>query len=143
MIALLDTSVIVAGIIQSHREHERSRRWLGRGRTEGAQVWCSQHALAETFSILARAPWPVKISAIEAQTVVNANIREDRIVRLGPEDYRECMDWCTRVQAGAGAIYDLLHLQAAKLCGATQIVTLNQREFVQLWEGDPAMIIEP
>ena len=42
-----------------------------------------------------------------------------------------------------GAVYDLLHILAARKCGAKQLVTLNAKEFARFSQDAGPEVIEP
>ena len=54
---------------------------------------------------------------------------EDVFLDLTLSDYRQAMQRSQDAGARGGAVYDMLHLQAARRCRANRILTINLRHF--------------
>lgn len=97
----LDTSVAIALLVQTHRDHAAVVRWWG-GRT----VVLSGHALAETYSVLTRLPGDLRVSPPDAARLLGERfgppflLGSDRAARL-PEVLSE-------LGIAGGAVYDAL-----------------------------------
>ena len=99
------------------------------------------HALADTFSVLTggRKGW-----RFNAQSVV-ALMEEDLLPYVSPQtltgkDFINAMRAAHHRGVGGGAIYDWLHLAAARQARAEVFLTLNLRDFQALARpGDPAI----
>lgn len=52
MKALVDTSVLVAGMIAQHEFHERALPWIKKAEDPGCELCISSHTLAELYSSL-------------------------------------------------------------------------------------------
>jgi predicted nucleic acid-binding protein len=90
----------------------------------------STHTIAETFATLTSGRLEVQLSPAEAAQVIDANvIRRLRILNLGLSDYQEAMRNSQTVGARGGAIFDMLHLQAARRAAANRILTIKVRHF--------------
>ncbi len=101
----------------------------------------STHAIAETFATLTSGRLEVQLTPDEATEVIDANIiRRLQIVDLGLSDYQQAMRNSQTVGARGGAIFDMLHLQAARRKGAKRILTINVRHF-QVFAPDLKSII--
>jgi predicted nucleic acid-binding protein len=90
----------------------------------------STHALAETFATLTSGRVDVQLSPNDALKIIEANvIRRLEIIDLSLSDYRRAMQSSQSAGARGGAIFDMLHLQAARRRRATRILTINLRHF--------------
>jgi predicted nucleic acid-binding protein len=95
-----------------------------------ADGFTSTHAIAETFATLTSGRLEVQLTPDEATEVIDANvIRRLQIVDLGLSDYQQAMRNSQTVGARGGAIFDMLHLQAARRGAAKRILTINVRHF--------------
>jgi len=101
----------------------------------------SPHAIAESFATLTSGRLEVQLTPNEATQIIDANvIRRLQIVDLELSDYQQAMRNSQSVGARAGAIFDLLHLQAARRGSAKRIFTMNVRHF-QIFAPDLKSII--
>jgi predicted nucleic acid-binding protein len=106
-----------------------------------ADGFTSTHAIAETFATLTSGRLEVQLTPDEATEVINANvIRRLQVVELGLSDYQQAMRNSQTVGARGGAIFDMLHLQAARRGAAKRILTINVRHF-QIFAPDLKNII--
>jgi predicted nucleic acid-binding protein len=95
-----------------------------------AGAFTSTHALAETFATLTSGRLEIQLTPAEATEVIDANIIQRlQIVSLASGDYQQAMRSSQLVGARGGAIFDMLHLQAARRGAATHILTINVRHF--------------
>ncbi len=110
------------------------------GSTDG---FTSAHAIAETFATLTSGRLEVQLTPAEAAQVIDSNvIRRLKIIELRLSDYQQAMQDSQRVGARGGAIFDMLHLQAARRASATRILTINVRHF-QVFAPDLKSAISP
>ena len=56
MKVLLDTSVLVAAMIEAHPAHERALSWLQRAKGKEITAAVACHTLAELYAVLTRLP---------------------------------------------------------------------------------------
>jgi len=88
------------------------------------------HALAETFATLTSGRLDIQLSPNDALRMIEANIcGRLEVIDLTLADYRQAMRNSQGAGARGGAIFDMLHLQAARRCKATHILTINVRHF--------------
>lgn len=132
MIAVLDSTVLIAALAARHPLHAPCRRWLIAASTPGAYR-CTTHALAETFRVLVALPVAPRHDAAAIRQAIRTNL----IPRLDPialttNDYDRAMDAVCASPLGPGAIYDALHLVAADRIQATALITSNHRHFAAL-----------
>ena len=125
-VTYFDSSALVAAIVEEEEHHEAALRELA----EVSEGVTSTHALAETFATLTSGRVDIQISPNEALEILEANVlRRLKVMDLTLTDYRRAMQNSQSAGARGGAIYDMLHLQAARRCGATRILTINVRHF--------------
>ncbi len=132
MIAM-DTSVLVASLVESHRFHTRSlkvfQEFTG-GRTKG--LVCA-HSLAELYSVLTNYPSQPRISPQAAESLVAENLFSSfKIISLNPQDYRKAIRRMRDRELKGGVIYDALILQAALKKKAKILYTWNSSDFSRL-----------
>ena len=121
-----DSSALVAAMVEEEEHHQAALRALAEA-SDGAT---SNHALAETFATLTSGRLDVQLSPDDALKMIEANVcRRLEIINLDLPDYRRAMQRSQAAGARGGAIFDMLHLQAARRCKATRILTINLRHF--------------
>jgi len=135
VLAVLDTTVIVAGVLASHPHHAPCRQHLQAAAATPGTYRCSTHAIAEAFRVLVALPLAPRIDAAGARLVLRTTI----IPRLDPialtmKDYDAALDLVCASGLGSGAVYDALHLLAADRAGAKWLVTANGKHFNRLAE---------
>lgn len=90
----------------------------------------STHALAETFATLTSGRLDIQLAPNDALRMIDANVaRRLQVVELSLADYRQAMESSQAAGARGGAIFDMLHLQAARRGKASRILTINVRHF--------------
>jgi predicted nucleic acid-binding protein len=113
-------------MVEEEEHHDAALKALA-GTADG---FTSTHAIAETFATLTSGRLEVQLTPDEATEVIDANIiRRLQVVDLGLGDYQQAMRNSQTVGARGGAIFDMLHLQAARRKGAKHILTINVRHF--------------
>jgi predicted nucleic acid-binding protein len=109
-------------MVEEEEHHGAALRALA----SSADGFTSTHAVAETFATLTSGRLEVQPTPAEATQVIDANvIRRLQVVDLGLSDYQQAMRNSQMVGARGGAIFDMLHLQAARRGAAKRILTLN------------------
>ncbi len=130
MKAFLDTSVIVAGLVEAHPHFARAfplLRDVAGGSSEG---WLCAHSVAETFAALTMLPVRPRIHPADARRLVEENLeRRFQIVELGTDDYRWAVDRIASLGLAGGVIYDALILRAALRADCERIYTFNLEHF--------------
>jgi predicted nucleic acid-binding protein len=136
MSLLLDTSVIIASLDGDEPAHPACDRLLAQG---SHSVYA--HALAETFSILSGGRQTRRLRpALVAQLIEESVLPFVQLVHLTGKETMTAIADCERRGVRGGAVYDLLHLAAARKAGAQALVTLDLRDFQALAKpGDPVI----
>ena len=133
---LLDTSVLVAGLLESHTQHNWCLSWLERlHRREIEGVVCS-HSLLELYSVLTRLPIRPRLLPHQVrQLVEHSLIGKVEVVGLSAEDYWQLLSWLADQRIVGGRVYDALIAQAGQQAQVEAIITLNPRHFEGLAKG--------
>lgn len=136
MSLLLDSSVVVASLDANDPRHVACDRLLSAG---GHRLYA--HAVAETFAILTGGRLAQRLApALAAGVIADSVLPFVSLVHLTGKEALAALADAERRGARGGAIYDLLHLWAARKAGAEAIVTLDLRDFQALARpGDPAI----
>lgn len=125
-----DTSVIVARTLPSHFHHANAVELFRSLRGQRWNPVISSHGLAEIYSVLTRLPMPQRISAAEASHLIHENILSQFEVQpLGKADYAEIVRSCSAQGWTGGAIYDAVHIHAARKAKCARIYTFNLSDF--------------
>ena len=139
-----DTSVLVAAVLSTHRDHARAVVWLSTVSTGALEGVVSVHALGELWSVLTKLPVSPPISPTMARETVNDVLTRFEAEPLTLQIYREALDRCTTKGLRSGAIFDALHLATAEAAGAAALLTFNERDFVRLSvTGSPPIVVPP
>lgn len=127
---LLDTSVLVAAMVEAHPAHERGKAWFNQVTSGTDKGLVAAHSLAELYSILTTLPVTPPISASDAKQLIQKNVAEKlEIVSLSSEDYLQVVDQLAELGIVGGATYDALILRAAENAKVDRVVTLNEKDF--------------
>ena len=134
MSALLDSSVLIAALAPDEDSHAESLALL----TQVGNVVYA-HAFLETFSTLTGGKLGVKVDAdLAAQLLRETVLPRVGVVELGIEEVLGALRLARRHGVRGGAVYDFMHLVAARKGGAALIYTLNMADFQPLHrDGDP------
>ncbi len=99
------------------------------------------HGLAETFNTLTGGRLPFRLAASVAASV----IEEDYLpcfglIQLTPAEMLRALRECEARGVRGGAVFDYLHLAAARKARADKLYTLNLSNFMAFHRpGDPAI----
>ncbi len=138
MRCLLDTSVVLASLDADEPHHAACDRLLAEG-----QHPLYAPALAETFSILTgSAARRRRLAPSQAAQLLSASVLPFvELVHLTGRETMAAIADAERRGARGGAIYDLLHLVAARKAGVDALMTLDERDFAALArKGDPRIL---
>jgi predicted nucleic acid-binding protein len=134
MRVLLDTSVLVAGMVEAHPMHKNALPWL-QGVKDGTHAgFVSAHSIAELYSILTTLPVQPHIPPDVARRLIHQNvIASCDVVPLSDKDYAVVIDHLGELGIVGGATYDALILYAAIKAGVDRVVTLNEKDFRKVY----------
>jgi predicted nucleic acid-binding protein len=131
---LLDTSILVAAIVEAHPAHAQGLIWFKRATSAADKGYVSAHSLAETYSILTTLPVQPRISPGEARRLIQHNIiQKFEVVTLSSQDYADVIDILAEIGITGGATYDALILRAAANADVDMVVTLNEKDFRRVY----------
>lgn len=113
----LDSSVIIAALVDSQPHHEECAEALAAG------GMTSSHALAEAYSILSGR---LRLNAQTVSDVLLHNTKKLKIVDLTWTEYSRLLAESPKQGIRGGAIFDALHVAAARKASAKRLLTLDQ-----------------
>ena len=144
MKVLLDTSVLVAALVEPHPEHLRALPWFAKGKSRTTELVISSHSIAELYAVLSTLPVSPRISPGLAWRLIHESV-EPRvsIVPLSSSDYLATVKYMSDMGLSGGAVYDALIVKAAQKCGADRIVTFNMNDFKRVWPEGADRIVGP
>lgn len=144
MKVLLDTSVLVAGTLKLHADHQRARPWLLKAKKGEVEAIVAAHALAEAYAVLTRLPRPLRVSPAMAGQLIEHNVLNFiEVIALTSADYRDLIQHLARVGIAGGATYDAVIACVAAQAQVDHIVTFNARDFRRVYPALAASIIVP
>ncbi|MEO1145234.1 MAG: PIN domain-containing protein [Cyanobacteria bacterium J06638_22] len=132
MKVLFDTTVLVAGTLTQHPNHEPCFVELQRVFSGQHQGYLSTHSLAETYSVLTRLPIQPRISPANAESIIQRLLQYLEPVALTSKNYQAAIAQMTTLNLAGGAIFDALIAQAALNISAIRLLTLNPNHFTRL-----------
>jgi predicted nucleic acid-binding protein len=126
----LDTSVLVAALVEDHPHNVQAAALLLAAQDGTAQTLISAHSLAEVYAVLTRTPFSPRIYPVEAWQLLEESILAHmQVVALNPAEYRQVVHVCSKNGWIGGAVYDALHIHTAQAAGCERLYTFNLREF--------------
>lgn len=134
----LDSSVLVGALSEQEPLHEGCQRLLA-----GKSLVAWTHVIAETFSAMTggRQSWRASPSAT-SQLIDKMIMPRLSFTDLNADEISHALHQAQAVGVRGGAVYDYLHLVAARKAGAKQFYTLNQRHFAAVAQpGDPQILL--
>lgn len=137
MIVAADSSVLIASLLTQDPHHKASVRVL-----EEYHPFVHRHALAETFSILTGGRLSFRMSPDQtAQLILESVLPWVRTTDLDDVELVEAMSIFQDRGVRGGAIYDFLHLRAARKIDATRLYTKDVNDFQSFHRaGDPEIV---
>jgi predicted nucleic acid-binding protein len=133
MKVFLDTSVLVASVVQKHESHVRAYAVLDRVQSGKDEGFVSAHSLAEMYSVLTKLPQPFRHTPEQALLSIEENIiRHFKITALTGSDYTVLIREAALLGIQGGTVYDALLLKCAAKTGAEKVFTFNLKHFQSL-----------
>ena len=134
MKVLLDTSVLVAAMVEAHPVHEKSLHWLQRIKKGSDSGLVSAHSVAELYAI----------SPTVAYDLIQRNVFDlCEVLPLSAEDYSAVTKHLSEEGITGGVTYDAVILYAAIKGKADRVVTLNEGDFRRLYPQMAEKIVSP
>lgn len=115
----VDTSVALALLVASHRQHAAARAW-----SEGREVALSGHAAAETFSVMTRLPGDARFKPEDAALLMSSRFAPCLVP--DPPTLRNLPNILAPLGIAGGAVYDALVGLAAR-DNSVQLATRDAR----------------
>lgn len=144
MKVLLDTSVLVAAMVESHPDHARAFSWLRQAKQGRIDLLVSTHTLAELYAVLTTLPVQPRLSPDTARRLIREDVESVAdIVDLCSADYRQVLDDMSALGVSGGVVYDALAARAARKANADRLVTLNVADFRRVWPDAGEIIQAP
>jgi predicted nucleic acid-binding protein len=130
MKVFFDTSVLVASVISQHQSHVKAYAALDRVQTGKDEGVVAAHSLAEMYSILTKAPPPLRHAPEQALLSIEENVlKYFKVIALSASDYRELIREAAILGIQGGTIYDAILIKCAGNTESSQILTLNLKHF--------------
>jgi len=144
MRVLLDTSVLVAAMVESHPSHSMALPWLQRAKNREIEGAVAAHSLAELYAVLTSLPVQPRISPGSAWRLIRENILSDFvIVALSKADYRTVLQSLSENQISGGATYDALIAHASVKAKVDRLITLNPDDFRRVRSEIASRVFSP
>ena len=141
---LADTSLLVAGMVESHPAHIRALPWLQRAKSGEVDLLICSHSLAELYAVLTTLPVRPRIGADLARRLIRDNVESCcRIVSLSGRDYQSVLNRQSSLGLIGGTMYDALIAHAAQKAGVENLLSLNEAHFRRVWPEGGARIAAP
>jgi predicted nucleic acid-binding protein len=126
----LDTNIVVADAVEAHEDHTRAVSLIQEAQRRRWTLFISAHGLAESYAVLTGTPFSHSVSPAEAWLILQENVFQlFEIQSLSRTDYTEVIRNCAAQGWSGGAIFDALHLQAARKANCTRIYTFAVQDF--------------
>jgi predicted nucleic acid-binding protein len=143
MKVLMDTSVLVAGMLSDHVHHAHAQPWLHRAKAGAFEALVSGHSLAEVYSVLTRLPRTPRITPGEAGKLIQSNLASHTVVTLSDKDYVKLIEDLADAGLAGGVVYDAVIARAAELANVDHLLTLNVSHFQRIWPAGVSRIVSP
>jgi len=133
----IDTSVLIAAFLDSDRHHQPCfELW----QKEGLAIY--SHGLTESFSTFTGGRIEPRVPAsIVAKLLDKEVLPKVMVLTLPPKAMTAAFAEAERRGVRGGAVFDLLHLMAARYAGLERFYTLDSRDFAAFHRpGDPEIL---
>jgi len=141
---LIDTSVIIAALVESHPMHQRAFPWLKKAKEHHFELIIASHTIAELYAVLSTLPIKPRISPAAAWRLVHENIEAiGKIVSLTAAEYSSVIKKIFERGLVGGITYDALIAKVAEKSKVEQLLTLNSDHFKRVWPDGEKIIVSP
>lgn len=132
-LAALDASVIVAGLLSWHEQHEVATAELVALLERPRKIVLPVHSLVEAYAVMTRLPPPHRLGPEDALDLLEGSLRSRSIlVGLDGEEGWDLIGELGRHSVAGGTSYDGLIVACARKGGAKRILTFNRKHFERL-----------
>ena len=125
----IDTTVVVAGLLSWHENHELARKALERSLAAERLVWPAP-TLIEAYAVMTRLPSPHRLSPADAAALLRDTFAGVATVTLDGDEVWQLIHILETNQVTGGRSYDGHILACARKAGAHKMLTLNERDFL-------------
>ena len=130
MRVLLDTSILVAALVEAHGRHAQAFAWLQRSRAADPRFLIATHSVAETYAALSSLPISPRVTPASAWALLEHSVLPFvQTVDLTVADVHQVVERLSREGLAGDVVYDALIAAAALEARADCIVTLNPADF--------------
>ena len=144
MKVLLDTSILVAALVEAHPAHSRAFMWLRKARRKEFELIIACHTLAELYAVLTSLPVSPRIAPATARRLIKDSVLPwAKVISLSASEYEATINDLAELGIAGGAVYDGLIARAASKGGAEKLVTLNAEDFKRVAPQMANEIVEP
>lgn len=144
MSVLLDTTVLVAALVEAHPRHAQAFPWLQKIRSGAVKAMISTHSMAETYAVLTTLPISPRIAPSAAWALLEHSVMPYvEAVDLSASEVRQAIHQMSRQGLSGGVVYDALIAAAAVKGGAESIVSLNCSDFRRVVQAGAPVVREP
>ena len=141
---LVDTNVLVAGLVVMHPHHGSAEPWLKSIQTGQVDLVLAAHSLAEMYSSLTSLPIKPRISPSVAWSLISQNVIPHACFEVLPvAEYQSLVQRLSLAGLGGGIVYDGLIARVAELAGVDLLLTFNVSHFLQVWQAGAGRIVSP
>jgi predicted nucleic acid-binding protein len=127
MIAI-DSSVIIAALLSWHEFHERAFTALEAAGSR-KRLLIPLPALVESYSVMTRLPSPHRLAPAVAYQLLYESFKDARVAALSSRKAWPFIAQCVRAMTVGGRVYDAAIVSAAIESKASELLTLNPRDF--------------
>jgi predicted nucleic acid-binding protein len=144
MKALLDTSFLVAALVEAHPRHPQAFPWLPRLRRGEVEAVLATHAIAEADAVLSSLPTSPRIGPVAAWALLEHGVLPfAEAVDLSAIEVQHVIRRMSQKGLSGGVVYDALIAAAGLKARADCMVTLHPADFRRVVEEDGIEIREP
>ncbi len=127
----LDTSVIIAALLENHEHHERAFDVVRAALATGAIL--PLPALLEAYAVMTRLPPPLRLPPQAAMWLLRTTFEATaELVAAARTDAWPLIDGLASSGISGGATFDAHIVLCARLGGASKLATFNARHFRRL-----------
>lgn len=138
MICSIDSSIIIAAISQTQSSHRACLRILAKSGDENNAY---HHSLLETFSTLTGGRLGFRAPADDVAVRLHEIVSDLTVIHLETDEIIAALANAKMHGVRGGAVYDYMHLVAARKADADVLYTLNVSDFEALHQpGDPKIL---